>query len=87
MANTDPMDMSLCKLWELMMDREARRAVIHGVAGVGHDWATELNWTKLIIIKNICMTFLHFKFPFHGYYLLCISKIKQDVFYHPHSTN
>ena len=28
---TDPMDVSLSELWELVMDREARRAVIHGV--------------------------------------------------------
>jgi len=36
-GNTDLMGMSWSELWELVMDKEAWRGVIHGAAKVGHD--------------------------------------------------
>ena len=63
------MDVSLSELWEMVMDREARRAAIHGVTKSRtrlSNW-TELNWTELnnkIILmetKNTIPLYFHDK--------------------------
>ena len=54
--HTDLMDMSLSKPWELVVDREACCAAVHGVAEL--DTTEWLNW--LIPETNIMLCNLHF---------------------------
>ena len=53
---TDMMDMSLSKLWELVMDREAWHAAVHGVE---KSWTQLSDSTELNLFREIISDGIH----------------------------
>ena len=50
---TDSMDMTLGRLRELVVDREAWHSAVHGSQRVGRNWVTELNYMNMSIMLAI----------------------------------